>query len=192
VDLNDPTFVQGLVSGKRQNMDEFQEEFYGRFYALSLKLLGGLGTKKNIKDEAHIIAVEVLFELEKYLDFAGKSGDHIENYCWITFWRFFNKYKKGLQAESNIESAFSSLDEQRGQLVGPNIQVSIGQRLDFTHAVSKLKEDERQVFKLRFQEGYSEAETANIIGIPLKTVKATVKRIKRKMEATLKEKPKAP
>jgi DNA-directed RNA polymerase specialized sigma24 family protein len=188
VDLNDPTFVQGLASGNRQNMDEFQEEFYNRFREKSLRLIGSLRIQKNIKEEAHKIAVEVLFELGKYMNFAGKSGTHIELYCWKTYWRIYNKYKNALQEESEL----SSLDEERDQLVAAYRHRSIEQRLDIAHALEELKEEELQVFNLRFMEGYSEADTANIVNLPLNTVKAAIRRIRRKMGAILEGKPKAP
>jgi DNA-directed RNA polymerase specialized sigma24 family protein len=192
VDLNDPTFVQGLASGNRQNLDEFQEEFYNRFREKSLRLIGNLGIQKNIKDEAHKLAIEVLFELDKYLDFAGKSGDHIELYCWRTFWRLYNQRKKDFYEERKEASKLSLIDDVRDQLVAPYRHLSIEQRLDIARALKELKEDELTVFKLRFMEGYSEADTANIARLSLKTVKAVVLRIRRKMMTILEGKPKPP
>ncbi len=179
MDLNDPTFVQGLVSGNLQDLDEFRKEFYSRFRWKSLKHIRRLGIREGIEDEAHALAVDVICEIDKYRrNFAGKSGDYIRNYCYRTYRTIYKKYKDKLKEERNL----SSLEDEDTLSIFVNDKSSLEQSLDIDRALQELGKVGLWVFELRFIEGYDVADTAMKTGLSQDNVKTISLRAKRKLQ----------
>jgi RNA polymerase sigma factor (sigma-70 family) len=182
VDLNDPTFVQGLVSGNLQNLDEFRKEFYSRFRSKSLKHLSRLGIREGIEDQAHALAVDAILEINKYRrSFAGKSGEHIRNYCYKTYRTIYKKYIGKLKEEGKL----LPLDDKSTPPIVVNNQLSIEQSVDIDRALRELGEMGLLVIRLRFIEEYNVADTAMKTGLTKENVRTVSLRGKRKIKAFL-------
>jgi RNA polymerase sigma-70 factor (ECF subfamily) len=76
-------------------------------------------------------------------------------------------------------------DEERSEVVGTDGPAAVAQRLDTTRALAALRDEFREVVVMRLVLDLSEAECADILDVPLGTVKTRLHRARRDLAALM-------
>ncbi len=182
--LTDDALVTRMVAGDAKALACF-EAFYDRHhrpaFALAYRIMGG----------DHALAEDVVQEsflaLWRYAhSFKPERGN-------ARTWFFSIVHHRALNAIRRLKPHIPSepIDEMAGELPAGDaydVWAQVRRGLDATNvraALTLLPEEQREAVALAFLDGYSNAEVAERLGIPLGTVKGRIRLGMQKMRATL-------
>lgn len=164
---NDQTLWQGIVKGERAAFDAMF-----RLYSAPLRLF--LRRFTSCPDTADDVAQETFLQLWRRHNGFDPARGTLKQYLFgIARKQAAHSRRDGPPPEAEVEPA--EFNETQGfalmrQPSEPN--AAEDRTADLNEALARLESEERTLLWLREVEGYSYAEMADILGLPLGTVKS--------------------
>lgn len=163
---NDQTLWQGIVKGERAAFDAMF-----RLYSAPLRLF--LRRYTSCPDAADDVAQETFLQLWRRHNGFDPARGTLKQYLFgIARKQAAHSRRDETPAEAEVEPAGFG-ETRSGALREPSGTVAAEDRTaDLNEALARLEPEERSLLWLREVEGYSYAEMADILGVPLGTVKS--------------------
>ncbi len=183
-DSDDATLVRGCLKGEERAFTELLARYRGRVYGLALRMLQNEADAQDVAQEAFVKAFHSLASFDTKKPFGAWISKITANLC-IDHYRKRRLAVVSLDVPIEGESG-SRVREFEDRRPGPVEHLEFQderQRLDAL--LDSLPDKYRTVVLLRHREDLSYDEIAEILGIPLGTVKARLHRahnlLKRKL-----------
>lgn len=154
------------ISGNKEAFADLLRRFQGSVYRYAYGMLGDRMEAEDAAQEAFIKAYYALPRLENRFAFASWLMRIVANQC-----------RDRLQKRSRERPASDELLEHAGALALAAGEDSIERKqlqLSIEEAMRRLSPDHREVVLLRDVEGYSYEEIADMLLLPLGTVKSRI------------------
>ena len=163
---NDQTLWQGIVKGERTAFDAMF-----RLYSAPLRLF--LRRFTSCPDTADDVAQETFLQLWRRHNGFDPARGTLKQYLFgIARKQAAHSRRDGPPADAEVERAEFN-ETQSFALRQPSEPNAAEDRTaDLNEALARLESEERTLLWLREVEGYSYAEMADILGVPLGTVKS--------------------
>jgi len=167
---NDQTLWQGIVKGERAAFDAMF-----RLYSAPLRLF--LRRYTSCPDTADDVAQETFLQLWRRHNGFDPARGTLKQYLFgIARKQAAHSRRDGPPAEAEVEAA-ELTETPSAALRQPSLQpggsiAADDRTADLNEALARLEPEERTLLWLREVEGYSYAEMADILGVPLGTVKS--------------------
>lgn len=178
----DHTLIQNCLAGRRDAFGQLVERYQNRLYHSLVHLLGSSEDAQDAAQDAFVQAYE------KLASFRGQS----QFYSWL----FRIAFNTAVSAKRKIRRMSVSLDGRReasgDELTDANpstepsyaLDVSDRQRL-VRQALSELSEEFRTALVLKEMDGMSYEEIADVIEVPLGTVRSRIHRARMELRDKL-------
>jgi RNA polymerase sigma-70 factor, ECF subfamily len=154
-----------LINNDHKAFGELVLKYQSDVRGLLIKLTNG---DKALADD---LAQDVFIRAYKYLrTFKATAG--FSTWLYRISYNVFIDYTKSLKKTDDIEGYDCISDDPK----------DVGSEIDMQNALKILKENEKIVVVLHYDKGYSHNEIANLIDMPLGTVKTNIVRAKEKLK----------
>lgn len=172
----DEELYQIIYKAKRGDQNAFARlvnKYHGSVFRQAYAMVGDRMAAEDVTQDAFIKAFYSLGKLDNEYAFTSWLTRIVSNVCYDHLKKA--KKKKVVSLEENENAGPSELTIERSQM-----------RLNIREAMQTLSKDHREVIVLRDIQGYSYQEIADILQIPVGTVKSriSIARLELKKELT--------
>jgi RNA polymerase sigma-70 factor (ECF subfamily) len=170
----------GIVwTAQKGDMEAFTQlvlSYYDRIFTLAVRILGDEDAAEEITQNTFVNAY---FNLPRFRNGSFRSWLYriATNACYDEFRRHTRHPSVSIENEDLAEERFSPLDELSIASSLPEVEVERHElALVIQSALNQLDENQRNVIKLIDQQDFNCREAAQILGIPIGTVKSRLAR----------------
>lgn len=165
MDLSDKGLIaMVLINNDHRAFGKLVIKYQSDVRGLLIKLTNG---NKALADD---LAQDAFIRAFKYLR-TFKATASFSTWLYRISYNMFIDYTKSLKKTDDIQGYDCISDD--GQ--------DVGSEIDMQNALKVLKENEKAVILLHYDKGFSHSEIANILDMPLGTVKTNLLRAKEKL-----------
>jgi RNA polymerase sigma factor (sigma-70 family) len=172
----DEELYQIIYKAKRGNQQAFAslvKRYKGSVFRQAYAMVGDRGDAEDVAQDAFIKAYYSLGKLENEYAFTSWMGRIVSNACYDHLKKA--KKKASVSLDENENAGQKEFTIEKSQM-----------RLNIREAMQTLSQDHREAIVLRDIQGYSYQEIADILQIPVGTVKSRISnaRLELKKELT--------
>jgi RNA polymerase sigma-70 factor (ECF subfamily) len=178
-ELSDPELVVGLVARDVEALRTLYQRYGGLAYSLAVRILGDPGRAEDVVQEAFI-------RVWTYADSFDAGRGSLRTWLLTTVRNRAIDYLRGRPGRERHELELSADIPAKGTGSDPWRDVSEAlERQAVRQALGSLPPDQRQVVELAYFGGYTQTEIAEIVHVPLGTVKGRTRLALEKLSSYL-------
>lgn len=165
VDFNSEQFINRLLSKEKQAYEELYEKYSDALYGLAMKMVKQEALAEDVLQEAF---VKVYRKIHTYDPIKGRLFTWILN---ITRNLAIDLLRS---KEYKMTSGSVQMETEQLEQVAPRTETNID-HIGLTEVLNTLPDSQREVLNLLYYQGYTQAEVAKKLNLPLGTVKSKVR-----------------
>jgi len=168
-DLPDPALVERVAQGDRSAFLELYDRHVSRVFALATRMLGDRASAEEVTQDAFLKL------WTRARAFSPTRGALLAWLLTIARNNALDRIRLEARRPALVEASLSDLEDGRPDLQAPGSGSEEARWRSLRFALAELPDGQRQVIELAYYQGLTHSQMAEMLGLPLGTVKTRLR-----------------
>ena len=168
-DLPDPALVERVAQGDRSAFLELYDRHVSRVFALATRMLGDRASAEEVTQDAFLKL------WTRARAFSPTRGALLTWLLTIARNNALDRIRLEARRPALVEASLSDLEDGRPDLQAPGSGSEEARWRSLRFALAELPDGQRQVIELAYYQGLTHSQMAEMLGLPLGTVKTRLR-----------------